>query len=120
MANKTCPDCGAVNEPTDLFCRECGASLAMVTAANQNQQTAAFTPIPNTGNTSTMAVVPVPDQSTIAPYPPYTGVYEPVYESPRGAVLGWLAATLIVIVIGLFLWATVFSDSVRDGVTGIF
>lgn len=118
MASKTCPECGAANDSADLFCKECGASLASVAPANQ--QTAAFTPIPNSGDTGTMSIMPVPEQSPIAPYPPYTAMYEPVYESPRGAVLGWLAATLMLIVIGLFLWATVFSDSIRDNVTGIF
>ena len=51
MASKICPECGAINEPTDLFCKECGASLANVSAANQ--PTTAFTPLPSANHLRT-------------------------------------------------------------------
>lgn len=116
---KTCADCNAINEATDLFCKSCGASLAMVSSTSD--QTSAFKPVsPISSETGTMAIVPIQDNAALQTYPAYTGAYEPVFESPRGAVLGWIAGTLMLMVLGAFLWATIFSDSTRDSVLGIF
>ena len=38
----------------------------------------------------------------------------------RGFVLGFLAITLIVVLLGLYLWAGVLSDSTRDAIGGWF
>lgn len=123
--SKTCPDCGAENNSTDLFCKDCGASLAMVPAGSQ--QTAAFTPINNGAETQTTTIAPaaVPPGNTggfaavpAAQTPAYSYTSEP--ESTRGAVLGWLAATLMLIVVAAFFWSSVISDSTRDSITGIF
>ena len=123
---KTCTDCGAENDSNDLFCKDCGTSLAMVNSSSQ--QTAAFTPVSNAGGTQTPAIAPVaqPQQGTEyssvpAAQPPayaYTPVSQP--ESSRGAVLGWLAATLMLIIIAAFLYSSVISDSTRDSLTRIF
>lgn len=124
MANdfsRTCPACGAENDGNDLFCKECGGNLAAVNGATQ--QTAAFIPISPTSETQTTAIAPV-----IAPEITPTGSYEPkplyfsvpATESLRGAVLGWLAATLILIIVAMFIWSSVFSDATRNSITGVF
>jgi hypothetical protein len=41
-------------------------------------------------------------------------------ESRRGFVLGLIAAFLIAIVIGFFVWSSVVSQGFRDSVTGLF
>ncbi len=123
---KICPDCGAENDANDLFCKDCGTSIAMVTAGSQH--TAAFTPVDTGAETQTTTIAP-------APPPPstYTGgfasvpaeqspayTYTPPPESIRGAVLGWIAATIILIILAAYLWSSVISDSARDSITGIF
>lgn len=122
----TCPRCGEVNDANDLFCKNCGDSLANVSPANE--QTAAFTPIPQQDMTQTTAVAPAlppqPVQSysypvTETPAPAYTGSMPP-QESPRGAVLGWLAAFLFVLIVGFFVWSSLLSDATRDRFTGWF
>lgn len=137
MANsysKTCPDCGAENDSNDLFCKECGTSLAMVNSSSQ--QTAAFTPLSNGNEPQTTAITPAapsasPDYAATPtpPAPDYSGIpagqppsysYTSEPESTRGAVLGWLAATLILIILAAFLWSSVISDSARESITGIF
>lgn len=116
---RSCPECGAINVTDDLFCKQCGASLAMTTG--NYQHTAAFTPI-TSDQTGTVAIAPVPEQHTYQPTPAYTGAYTyaPIEESPRGAVLGWVAASLILIIIAFFAWAALISDSMRDRILGIF
>ena len=123
---KTCPDCGAENSSNDLFCKDCGTSLAMVPAGSQ--QTAEFTPISNDYETQTTTIAPAAAPASgdtggftsvpAAQAPAYTYTSEP--ESSRGAVLGWIAATLMLIIVAAFIWASVISDSTRDSITGIF
>lgn len=123
---KSCPECGAENDSNDLFCRDCGASLAMIGAGSQH--TATFTPIEAAAETQTTTIAPVAPPTTgdtgeftsvpSAQAPTYS--YTPEYESARGAVLGWLAATLILIVVAAFIWSSVISDATRDSITGIF
>lgn len=121
---KTCPDCGASNSADDLFCKDCGASLANVGVAAD--QTNEFTPMQPTMDTQTTAVAPA-----VAPLPSQPYGYQvpeqptsygsmPVQESTRGAVLGWLAATLFLVIVGFFLWSSVLSDATRDRFTGWF
>ena len=123
---KTCPDCGAENDSNDLFCKECGTSLASV--ANTSQHTAAFTPIDVGSETQTTTIAPAAPPPPVAEYQPthfpeqgpgdYTPLPEP--ESARGAVLGWLAATLMLIIIAAFIWSSVITEATRDRITGIF
>lgn len=121
---KTCPDCGAVNDANDLFCRDCGSSLAMVTA--NADQTSTFTPIQSAEDTQTTVVAPVVAAQPLPPtaYPaadprPAYGTM-PVQESARGAVLGWLAATLFLLIVGFYVWSSLLSEAARDRFTGIF
>lgn len=116
-ATRTCPECGAINIASDLFCKQCGSSLAM-TGGNY-QHTSAFTPV-TPDQTGTVAIVPVTDPAVYPPIPGYSPTYAPIEESPRGAVLGWIAATLILLVIGFFVWAAILSDATRDRILGIF
>jgi hypothetical protein len=44
----------------------------------------------------------------------------PAQESVRGAVLGWLAAILFLLIVGFFVWSSLFSDATRDRFTGWF
>lgn len=120
---KTCPDCGAINDSNDLFCKDCGTSLAMV--ADSSQQTSSFTPIAPANGTQTTALAPAATPytpqyvPTSVPEQPNYG-YMPEEESSRGAVLGWLAATLMLIIVAAFIWSAVISESTRDRITGIF
>ena len=124
--NKTCPDCGAENDSNDLFCKDCGTSLAMVNTGSQH--TAAFTPINAGAETQTTTIAPVaapPIGETggfgsvpAAQTPAYSYAQEP--ESSRGAVLGWSAATLMLVIVAVFIWSSVISDSTRASITGIF
>lgn len=121
---KTCPDCGAINDSNDLFCKDCGTSLAMVN--NAFQQTSSFTPILAEDSTQTTTIAPaaVPAASSAASSPQVmsqpTYDYVPQEESARGAVLGWLAATLMLIIVAAFIWSSVITDATRDRITGIF
>ncbi|MCO5218545.1 MAG: zinc ribbon domain-containing protein [Thermomicrobiales bacterium] len=116
-ATKTCPECSAINVSADLFCKECGSSLVSVSGGYQ--QTAAFIPV-SSDQTGTIAIAPISEPSVYQPIHAYTGAYEPIEESPRGAVLGWIAATIMLVLIGFFVWAVVFSDATRDQILGIF
>lgn len=124
---KTCPDCGAENDSNDLFCKDCGTSLAMVNAGSQH--TAAFTPLDSGYETQTTAITPAAAPPSTGDTGGFTSVpaaqtpaysYTPEPESMRGAVLGWLAATLILIILAMYFWSSVISDSTRDSITGIF
>lgn len=121
---KTCPDCGASNSAADLFCLECGASLAAVGMVAE--QTNAFTPVAPAADTQTTsvapAVAPQPEQAYSYPVADQATSYgyTSQQESGRGAALGWLAATLFLVIVGFFLWSSVFSDATRDRFTGWF
>lgn len=120
---KTCPDCGAVNDSNDLFCKDCGTSMAMVN--NSSQQTSAFTPIDSSYETQTTAIAPAvtptaPEYVAVPAAQPSSYSYAPEPESSRGAVLGWLAATLMLIIVAAFIWSSVISDSTRESITGFF
>jgi len=90
------------------------------------QQTLSFTPIQTVDGTQTTAITPAAPSATPqyvpmeaqAPQPTYG--YLPHEESARGAVLGWLAATLMLIIVAAFVWSTLISDATRDRITGIF
>lgn len=116
-----CPDCGAPNDSNDLFCKDCGTSLAMVNVSSG--QTSSFTPIAS-ADTQTTAIAPaMPPAASMTPTPVMTQPsygYLPHEESSRGAVLGWLAATLMVIIVAAFIWSSLISDATRDRITGIF
>lgn len=122
-----CPDCGAENNNSDLFCKDCGASLVGVTA--NSQHTAAFTPVSAPSETQTTAIAPAPAPAASPAAPEYSAIpasqpatysYSPQPESSRGAVLGWLAMILIAVIVGAYFWSSVISDATRDRVTGIF
>src|SRR5699024_6322356 len=130
-----CPACGTTNRPGSVFCAQCGAILDR--GDDDAQATAAFTPLPDQGDTArenmdapdaqmTQLFTPrapidaqrgaftwgSPRMDTTAP-----GVPQPAW---RGFVLGTIATVLILIVFGFFLWSTVASDGFRDAVTGFF
>lgn len=120
---KTCPDCGAENDSNDLFCKDCGTSLAMV--GNTTQQTSAFKPIINTAETQTTMITPAeaPAAPAYAAAPAAvspTNMYVPRQESSRGAVLGWLAAMLMLVIVAAFIWSSVISEATRDRLIGFF
>lgn len=120
---KTCPDCGAVNDANDLFCKDCGSSLAMVGTATE--QTSTFMPV-QPSETQTTAVTPVAASQPVQQYaypveePTENHGSMPQQESARGAVLGWLAATLFLLIVGFFVWSSLLSDATRDRFTGWF
>lgn len=133
--SKTCPECGASNSADDLFCKDCGASLAAVGVVAE--QTTTFRPVQSVEDTHTTTIVPAMDTGTtaVAPaigpesaqqygYPveaqPTSVGSIPQQESPRGAVLGWLAATLFLVIVGFYLWSSVLSEATRDRFTGWF
>lgn len=121
---KTCPDCGASNSADDLFCKDCGSSLAE--ADTVAEQTNSFTPVQQPMDTQTTAVAPAmaPQSEQQYSYPwvdqPTSGGTMPQQESTRGAVLGWLAAILFLLIVGFFIWSTILSDATRDRFTGWF
>lgn len=121
---KTCPECGAANDANDLFCKDCGGSLAMVTA--NAGQTSTFTPIPQPDDAQTTAVAPAIAPQPMQPHAYAVSEMQPSYgtvppqESPRGAVLGWLAATLFLLIVAFFVWSSLLSDAARDRFTGFF
>lgn len=117
---KICPECGASNDSNDLFCRDCGTSMAMVSSSVG--QTSAFTPVSPVAETQTTAVTPAVVASSPIAQPSYPQVQGtlPHEESARGAVLGWLAATLMLIIVAAFVWSSLISDAARDRITGIF
>ncbi len=141
---RICPECGTRNSALSLFCAECGASLSSagsVSADDNGQTTTTFTPrsgdarqqapegIEATGAHTTQEFRPwtsLPEASsdnaaTGWEEPRGVGAYERTPpESRRGFVLGLLAAILIALVIGFFLWSTVASQGFRDTVTGLF
>lgn len=120
---KTCPDCGAENNSNDLFCKDCGTSLAMVN--NSSQQTSSFSPVGTASETQTTMITPAApapasNYAAIPAAQPAQYAYYPEPESVRGAVLGWLALVLILVIVAAFLWSSVISDSTRESITGFF
>ena len=120
---KTCPDCGAENDSNDLFCKDCGTSLAMVN--NSSQQTSSFSPVGTVSETQTTMITPAApapasNYAAIPAAQPAQYAYYPEPESVRGAVLGWLALVLILVIVAAFLWSSVISDSTRESITGFF
>ncbi len=123
----TCPRCSEINDANDLFCKNCGESLANV--ALTIGQTATLTPVPQQDMTQTTAVAPAVAPQPVQPMQQYsypvtetpvsTGSMPPV-ESARGAVLGWLAALLFLLIVGFFVWSSLLSDATRDRFTGWF
>jgi hypothetical protein len=76
--------------------------------------------------TQTTAVAPAVAPQPLQPYsypvteaPVSHGSMPPV-ESARGAVLGWLAAILFLLIVGFFVWSSLLSDATRDRLTGWF
>lgn len=115
-----CPNCGANNSGDDLFCKDCGASLAT------SQQTAVFTPVDAASYTQTTTIAPAAPPRSLPPSPMPVQV-PPAHIPPiapessvRGAMLGWIAVLLMVLVIGAFVWINILSDIVRERVLGIF
>ena len=141
-----CPNCGAPNSALSIFCAECGTSLSSAQvddeqdnvgqttvsfapvsdepgpgatsweAANDSQSTQEFTPqSPDADSTSEHAVstwqLPEAHAAPYAIRPP---------ESRRGFVLGLIAAILIVMVIGFFIWSSIVGQGFRDSITGLF
>lgn len=90
-----------------------------------SQQTAAFTPVNSGSETQTTTIapatpVPSPDFAAVPAAQPAPYAYYPEPESIRGAVLGWLALVLMIVIVGAFLWSSVISDATRDRLTGFF
>lgn len=99
--------------------------MAMV--SDSTGQTSAFTPISSAPESQTTAVSPAFTATPAATAPPIAqAAYQqspgtlPHQESTRGAVLGWLAATLMLIIVAAFIWSNLISDATRDRITGIF
>jgi hypothetical protein len=144
---RICPECGTRNSALSLFCAECGASLSSAGSMgvdDNGQTTTTFTPRSGdarqqepeaTAATGTHATQEFRPYSSLPGAPGAsvgnvaTGWEDPrgvgAYartppESRRGFALGLLAAILIALVIGFFLWSTVASQDFRDAVTGLF
>jgi hypothetical protein len=68
------------------------------------------------------AVTPQPVQAYSYPVTekPVSYGSMPAQESVRGAVLGWLAAILFLLIVGFFVWSSLLSDATRDRFTGWF
>lgn len=124
---KRCPVCNASNPASALFCEECGSSIATVGAATQI--TGTMSPVDTTDETVSVPIAvapPTPAQSSAPIYSaPIQSVsteygYVPQNESVRGAVLGWVAMVLMLLIVGFFVWSTLISDTLRDRLTGWF
>lgn len=106
------------------------------TIAPVNASTEMDPPMSSSTETQTTAIAPTVSPS--APTPPVSSAsdqfsndyltmyqnnantYIATHESVRGAVLGWIAAVLILVTIGAFVWSTLLSDATRDRFTGFF
>lgn len=126
-----CPNCGAENDPDGMFCAECGESLSRAArATSADTQTTSMIPVAqpaerpyqDSGQRTAVAAPPtvesVPHPAE-TPYGPATG-YLPPRESLRGAVLGWIALILALLIFGFFAWSTFLGDGTRNSITGIF
>lgn len=139
----TCPECGHENIPGASFCGRCGASLKggerVDPPLDDAQATSVYEPVrpadvspwappgtidvaPADSASQTGALParepwspPVAPASTAADLPPAARHR----ESPRGLVLGIIAALLIAIVIGVYLYAAWLSDGARDTIDGL-
>jgi hypothetical protein len=141
-----CPNCGAPNSALSIFCAECGTGLNTNRddddRENAGQTTLTFTPVSDEPDPAvatwesardTQATqeftpqaqdAPGADEYTASGWQPQDTYGAPVIErareSRRGFVLGLIAAFLIAIVIGFFVWSSVVSQGFRDSVTGLF
>lgn len=132
--SRICPACGARNNDRSLFCAECGASLATDTGAwNDNEATQSFEPV--RGETTwdrssyedqrtSNGGYAVVETSTPPPYAtfdqPWGTTPTPVAsQSQRGFWLGLLAWILIAVVIGMYIWAGLLGDQLKDDIRDI-
>lgn len=140
-STRICPECGTPNSGLSLFCSECGASLtgALSHPANDpdDQATAAFRPVTDEPVASdpyatqqfrvTAASSPQTTISDVSSASPAgvsatsgtSGSLRPD-EGQRGLVLGWIAAILILLVIGYLGWTSFLDPDTRDSIIGIF
>lgn len=128
--SRKCPTCGADNSDLSLFCAECGASLNANGAWNEGDRTEEFRPAPSFSSWSTPAD---PGQrtnsgtftaaSTPPPYATFGDIQvtnlQPVDRGARGFWLGVLAWILIAVVFGLYLWAAVLGEGLKDDIRDI-
>lgn len=137
---RICPECGTRNSGLSLFCSECGASLTHAASENQadSQTTTTFTPAagnetPDPYATEQFRPQPSPGPSTTNSGEPVArDVWSerhdssPAYDYPvrevgtRGMVLGWIAAILILLVVGFLGWTSFLDQDTRDSIIGIF
>lgn len=138
-----CPVCDAPNGPRSVFCAECGSSLADTTS-NTGELPAA--PVERDSQSTSVISVASPWSSGDAsakPAPtalPSQGLSEPVAsqddafssanpylaipltptKSRRSFWLGLVAFLLMLIVLVLWIWATVLSESSRSSIGDLF
>lgn len=143
---RLCPVCGARNSGLSLFCAECGSALngspdSGATSGTDSQQTQAFTPA------SRDALIADDDRRPPARDAAFSGTFSPTQGTgttswtpagrpgagattvaftsdreggTRGFVLGVVAMALIAILLALYVWAGILSDSARDSIGGWF
>ncbi len=144
---RPCPVCGARNSGLSLFCAECGSALngspeyhslePTATSETDSQQTQAFTPASRDTLTADRDLSQPPQRTaylatpSTGPYQwtpgrsPGAGTTSVVFTTDReggtrGFVLGVVAMALIAILLALYVWAGVLSDSARDSISGWF
>lgn len=137
---RICPECGTRNSGLSLFCSECGASLTNAASETSvdNQTTTTFSPVPESQSSDPYATQQFRPQPSAAPSTASSGMptardtwSEPYDSAPsygypaqdigaRGMVLGWIAAILILLVIGFLGWTSFLDQDTRDSLIGIF
>lgn len=96
-------------------------TIAPVNSSTETQTTAiAPTVSPSTSTPPVMASSDQPANDYLTMYQNNAYTYQATHESVRGAVLGWIAAALMLVIIGAFVWSTLLSDATRDRFTGFF
>lgn len=135
--SRTCPACGARNNDRSLFCAECGVGLATTTDNwnDDSQQTQSFEPVrddtdwhrpADTRQRTSSEDIPVSGSPPEYASFDHTRQDQPVAlvparapESSRGFWLGVLAWLLIAVVVGMYIWAGVLGEQLKDDIRDI-
>jgi hypothetical protein len=129
----TCPVCDAPNASRNLFCSECGASLAVeardatatVEQVTDSQSTAVIPSSRTWADTSSRThdveettVAPVAGAS-LAESRPVVHFEPAVTESRRGFWLGLIALVLMMLIFAFWIWGGVLAADTRDSLRSL-
>jgi len=138
-----CPVCDAPNGPRSVFCAECGSSLTGTTSyteelpaapAERDSQSTSVISVASpwsTGDTSSKPVpAAFPSQGPSEPLVDHDETFESANAylalprtptvSRRSFWLGLIAFLLMLIVLVLWIWATILSESSRNSIEDLF